>query len=129
MIYACIAMVMLVGLVYAMTLWLSRKKEDKFSYKVLKPLSFTIILGSLISTSVLFASNWIIPKGYSSFNLFDSFYFTQEILFYVTYVLLFIYVIVQKNSIKIIRSTFYLSLLLLFVAFIAHNLMSDFTII
>jgi len=122
-------MVMLVGLVYAMTLWLSRKKEDKFSYKVLKPLSFTIILGSLISTSVLFASNWIIPKGYSSFNLFDSFYFTQEILFYVTYVLLFIYVIVQKNSIKIIRSTFYLSLLLLFVAFIAHNLMSDFTII
>ena len=127
-IFAFVAMTMLVGLVYAMTLWLSRKNKNAFSYKVLKPLSLTIIMGSLISASVLFASNWLIPKGYISFTLFDIFYFTQEVLFYVTYLLFFIYIMIKKDSVKIIRTSFYISSLLLFIAFISHNFMSGFNI-
>jgi len=127
-IFAFIAITMLVGLVFAMTLWLSRKNQDTFSYKVLKPLSLTIILGSLISASVVFASNWLIPKGYTSFILFDKLHFTQSVLFYFTYVFFFIYVCIKKDSVKIIRTSFYLSSMLLVIAFLAHNIMSGFTI-
>jgi len=127
-IFAFIAMTMLVGLLYAMTLWLSRANQDNFSYKVLKPLSLTIIMGSLISASVMFASNWLIPKGYTSFILFDTFYFTHNILFYMTYVLFFVYIYIKKDTVKIIRTSFYLSSVLLLLSVVAHNFMSDFNL-
>ena len=128
-IFALISMTMLVGLIYAMNLWLSRKKEDTFSYKVLKPLSMTIILGSLVTASLMFASNWIIPKGYTSFILFDKLQHTQYILFYLTYVLIFIYILIIKEPVKIVRNSFYVSSILLLIAFLAHNFMSGFDII
>jgi len=127
-IFGFIAMTMLVGLVYAMNLWLSRTKEDKFSYKVLKPLSLSIILGSLIAASMMFASNWIIPKNYFSFVLFDKFFFTQEVLFYLVYLLIFVYIIIKKDAFQIIKNSFYLSSILLFVAVLAHNFGSEFNI-
>jgi len=96
-IFGLIAMTILIGLIYAMNLWLSRTKEDKFAYKVLKPLSLSIILGSLISSSMMFASNWIISEKYSSFILFDKLYFTQEVLFYLGYIFIFIYVFIRKE--------------------------------
>ena len=126
--FAFISMSMLVGLVYAMTLWLKRTQADKFSYKVLKPLSLSIMLGSLIAASMLFASNWIIPKGYFSFVLFDKFLFTQEVLFYLVYLAVFIYIIIKKDTLIIIKNSFYLSSFLLFIAVLAHTINSEFNI-
>ena len=128
-IFAFVAMTMLVGLVYAMTLWLSRKNKDAFSYKVLKPLSLTIIVGSLVSASMIFASNWLIPKGYISFTLFDTFYFTQEVIFYLVYIFMFVYVLIQKEPFKIIKNSFYLSSILLVIAVLAHNFVGGFTML
>jgi len=121
-------MTILIGLIYAMNLWLSRTKEDKFAYKVLKPLSLSIILGSLISSSMMFASNWIISEKYSSFILFDKLYFTQEVLFYLGYIFIFIYVFIRKEPYKIIKNSFYLSSVLLLVAVLSHNIISGFNI-
>jgi len=127
-IFAIISMIMLVGLVYAMNLWLERAKKDKFSYKVLKPLSLSIILGSLVSASLLFAITWIIPKDYTSFILFDKLQVTHRVFFYLTYFFMFIYVFIKKEPISIIRNSFYISSALLMIAFFAHNFMSGFTI-
>jgi len=127
-IFGIIAITMLIGLIYAMALWLSRTKEDKFSYKVLKPLSLSIILGSLVSASMMFASNWMIDKDYNSFVLLNNLYFTQEVLFYLVYIFMFIYIFITKEPYKIIKNSFYISSLLLLVAILSHNFMSGFSL-
>ena len=128
LIFGIIAILIFAGTVFSMNLWLERANKDKFTFKVLKPLSLTIALGSLVSASSLFAITWIIPKAYSSFTLFDELYFTHEFIFYVIYLLVFIYIFIKKDYYKTIQNCFYFSSLLLLIAFISHNIFSGYTI-
>ena len=128
LIFGIIAILIFAGTVFSMNLWLERANKDKFTFKVLKPLSLTIALGSLVSASSLFAITWIIPKAYSSFTLFDELYFTHEFIFYITYLLVFIYIFIKKDSYKTIQNCFYFSSLLLLIAFISHNIFSEYTV-
>ena len=127
-IFGLISLTIFMGLVAAMLLWLERSKKDKFSYKVIKPLSFTIMLGSLISASALFATTWLIPKKYMYFNMFDKLYSTQEIIFYVIYLLLFIYILIKKDLYLVTKNSFRLSAILLIVAVISHGIFSGYTL-
>ncbi|WP_108061838.1 PepSY-associated TM helix domain-containing protein [Poseidonibacter lekithochrous] len=127
-IFGLISLTIFIGLVFAMVLWLERSKKDSFSYKVIKPLSFTIMLGSLLSASTLFATTWLIPKKYMYFNFLDKLQNTQEILFYAVYFLLFIYILIKKDLFIITKNSFKLSALLLIVAVISHGIMSGYTL-
>lgn len=128
-IFGLISLTIFIGLVSAMVLWLERSKKDSFSYKVIKPLSFTIMLGSVLSASALFATTWLIPKKYMYFTLMDKLYNTQEILFYMIYFLLFIYILIKKDLFLITKNSFRISALLLVIAVLSHGAMSGFTLI
>lgn len=119
-----ICLFILAGLTYAMLLWLKRTSEDKFSHKVLKPLSFTIMLGSVLSASALFATSWIIPKAYMHFTFLEKFFNTQEVIFYFVFLLLFIYVLIKKDLAHILKQVLTLSAFLLIIALIAHQVLS-----
>ena len=43
------------------------------------------MLGSIVSTSLLFATVWLVPKAYMYFTFLDDRYITQEVLFYTVY--------------------------------------------
>ena len=128
-IFAFLSISILIGLVFAMSLWLERAKKDKFSYKVLKPLSFTIILGSLISSSFLFASVWFIPKSAVFYSFMGERYSTQETLFYLCFLVLLAVILFKKDLFKITKYTCYLSSGFLICAVIAHELFSGYSFI
>jgi len=128
-VFGIICISIFIGLVMAMLLWLERSKKDKFSYKVIKPLSFTIMLGSLIASSALFATNWLIPKKYLYFNILDKLHNTQEFLFYLIYLLLFIFIFIKKDLYIVTKRSFFLSGILLFIAVISHGLASGYNLI
>ena len=128
-IFAFISISILIGLVFAMSLWLERAKKDKFSYKVLKPLSFTIILGSLISSSFLFASTWLIPKTAVFYTFMGERYSTQETLFYLCFLVLLAVILFKKDLFKITKYTCYLSSVFLICAVISHEFFSGYSFI
>lgn len=127
-IFAFISLSILVGLISAILLWLKRSKEDKFSYKVLRPLSFTIMLGSLLSSSILFATAWLIPKSYLYINFLGSRYSSQELIFYFTFLTIFIFILIKKDLYKITKYSFIISSFLLIISVISHGVMSGYSI-
>lgn len=128
-VFAFVCLVILFGIGTAMLLWLHRAKQDKFSYKVLNPSIYTLVLGSLLSASALFATSWTIPKQYLHFTLYEKLYNTQEVIFYAVFALFFIYVLIRKNQYKIIRDTLILSAIFLLTAVISHNMVSEISIL
>ncbi|XOB62743.1 PepSY domain-containing protein [Campylobacterota bacterium DY0563] len=127
--FSLICFMFLIGLIYAMTLWLERAKKDKFTFKVLKPLSFTIILGSVVSFATLLASNWSLPNNFVSFSLNNKLYFTQEVFFYMVFVFVFLMIYIQKDLFKTTKLSLYISSFLMVFAVICHNIYSGFTLI
>ena len=126
--FAFICFIILFGITASLLLWMHRAKKDKFTYKVLEPLSYTIVLGSLLSCSLLFATNWMIPKQYMHFNLLNNLYNTQEVLFYISFVLIFIYIKIASSLYKASKYTLFFSGILFIIASISHNLTSGFNI-
>jgi|GEM_PF-4038116 len=127
-IFAAISFAMLLGLISAVILWLHRSKKEKFSYRVLKPLSFTVMLGSLLSASTLFATTWLIPKAYMHFTWSNKIYNTQEIIFYAVYLLVFIYIFFKKDIYKVTKHSFVISAILLITAVISHASVSGYSL-
>lgn len=118
-IFILLSFFILVGVVFALTLWLTRSKENTLSYKILRPLTFTIILGSILSTALLFASTWIIPAEYLAY---------QEQLFYISYLLLFIYIYIKNNLFKSAKFILFLSSLLFLSSVISHQISTGYSI-
>lgn len=127
-IFFLICFCILIGLSFAMVLYLERSKKSRFSYKVLKPLSFTIMLGSLISSSLLFVSAWLIPKAYMFIDFLGKRQSTQELIFYSVFILVFIFILFKKDIYKVTKYSFYLSAFLLISAVIAHDINSAYSI-
>ena len=121
-IFALICCAILFGITAGLLLWLKRAKEDSFSFKVLEPLSYTIILGSILSSAVLFASTWIIPKKFMYVTLLNTLYNVQEALFYLSFFLLFIFIKYQKSVYKATKKSLLFSGILFIVAVIAHGI-------
>lgn len=128
-IFGLICIVILFGLVYSAFLWLFRQKKDSFTYKVLKPISFTIILGSIISSSALFLTAWTIPKKYMHFYLIDSLFSTQEVIFYATFILVFIFILIKKNIYIVSKYSSLVAGIFLILSVLAHQLFSGFNFI
>ena len=128
LIFAAICIVILFGIIAAVLLWLQRSKTDKFSYKVLRPLSFTIMLGSLLSSATLFATTWLIPNSYMHFTWSNKLYNTQELIFYAMFVLMFLYIFIKKDMFVITKHTFILSAILLITAAISHASVSGYSL-
>lgn len=126
--FGILCILILFGLLYAMALWFERAKQDKFMFKIIKPLTFTIFLGSLISTSLLFASTWLIEKKYLYFNMMEKLYNTQEVLFYLVFLLIFILILIKKDLFKVTKYVFFITSILLLVAVISHNTMSKYNL-
>ncbi|RXJ68914.1 hypothetical protein CRV08_05615 [Halarcobacter ebronensis] len=126
--FSFICFMFLIGLIYAMILWLERAKKDNFTFKVLKPFSFTIILGSMTSFSLLLATNWLL-KGYTSFSLGSNLFFTQEFIFYLAYLFIFLLILIQKDLYKTSKLSLYLSAIFMLIAVISHNINSGFNLI
>ena len=128
-IFGIICLFILFGLIYAMFLWLFRAKKDKFTYKILKPFSFTILLGSLVSSAALFLSAWIIPKKYMHFNFLNSLLNTQELIFYFVFILIFIFILIKKDIFLVTKNSFLLVAILLILSVLAHQIFSGFNFI
>lgn len=126
LVFALICIGIFMGLLSAFLLWFYRAKEDKFSFRVLKPLSFTIILGSLFSTSLLFATTWIIPKKSMFFNFMEQLYSLQEVLFYLAFILVFILILTIKDLYKVCIYIFTLSALCFLTSVISHGITSNY---
>jgi len=124
-IFAFLCSFILIGLVFAMTLYLERAKKETLSFKILRPLSFTIILGSILSASVLFSSAWLLPKAYMFFDFFDKRLSSQELLFYFTFIFTFILIYAQKNLFKSTKYIFNASGFFLLLAVFAHDFLSN----
>ncbi|WP_419768183.1 PepSY domain-containing protein [Arcobacter sp.] len=127
-IFAIICFTILFGVTVGLLLWMQRAKKDKFTYKVLQPLSYTVVLGSLISASLLFATTWLIPKQYMYFNLLNTLYNVQEVLFYSVFILIFIYIKIISSLYKVTKHSLFFSGLLLIIATLSHNFTSGFNL-
>ena len=128
-IFAFICMGILFGIVCSVLLWMKRSAKGNFSTKVMKPLIFTIIVGSILSSSLLFLTSWIIPKSYLYFSYNETLYYTQELLFYFTYVFVFIYILFKKSFYRITKHIVLLSGILFISSVIAHDYFSSFTMV
>ena len=128
-IFAFLCFGILTGLVFSALLWMKRSAKDTFSTKVIKPLIFTIIMGSILSSTLLFLSTWLIPKSYLYFSYKDVLYYAQEILFYLTFIFVLIYILIKKDFFKVTKHVLVLSGYLLIAAVISHDYFSSFTMI
>lgn len=119
-IFILLSFFILVGVTFSLTLWLSRAKENTLSYKFLRPFSFTIILGSIFSTALLFASTWLLPKEMISY---------QEPIFYLSYVFLYIFIYLKNNIFSSAKITLFLSSFLFLSSVILHQINTGYSII
>lgn len=117
-IFILISFFILVGISFALTLWLSRANKTSFSYKFMRPFSFSIILGSIFGTALLFATTWIIPLEYI---------YLQELVFYLSFLCIFAYLYVRNNLFLSTKTILIMSSILFFIAFISHWLNSGFS--
>ncbi len=126
-IFAFLSIGILFGLIFSALLWMKRAAKDAFSTKVIKPLIFTIIMGSILSTSLLFFTSWLIPKSYLYFTYKETLYYSHEILFYLVFLFILIYILLNKSFYNLSKYTFISSGILFILASINHNYFSGFT--
>lgn len=127
-IFAIICIFMLFGLISSLMLWFERVKKENYIYVFMKPIIFTILLGSLISSCFLFATNWFIKKEYYQFELLEKSFITHEVLFYISFIFVFIFIKYINNLHIVSKYSFLISCIFLLIAVLSHNIISTYNI-
>jgi uncharacterized iron-regulated membrane protein len=119
-IFLFLSLLILAGITFSLTLWLQRANKETVSYKILRPLIFSVISGSILASSILFASTYMLPIEYL---------FIQEPMFYITFLILFIYIKLKENIFKSFKFILYLSAFLLVSSVVTHDIFTSYSII
>jgi len=118
-IFILLSFFILVAITFSLTLYINRMKKDRLSYRVLQALIFTIILGSIFSTALVFATTYVIP---------EKFIYLQETIFYLSFVVLYLLLYFYRNLFISTKTILYSSAFVFFIALVCHYLATGYSI-